>query len=747
MAASSVFPRQDVNESAKDKKWCGLHLDYAQTILREYNPRIQKLDRLYGGYNGNTLPNTLLWLTHTYGGANRAKYIDYRIGRPKIDIVVNEWAKMPLNASVITINQDAKSAKLDQYELILGAAHAKKDLEKLKEVGVDVLNGAEIPSLEDETYWSTMSFKDKNESVMQTILNNQIKELDLKTKFAKNMQDVVIASECYGQVKIDEDGNTEYISIDPRDRIVAEVDRDPFFKKSPLMGARRVVPVHDILREYRLSKPERDTLDAVRNNAYVSPNGDLSYRNYWHRVGGQLCAEVIHIEWKSVCPIYTKFTPKSFEDLENDPTAKYTQSDIDAREYETNKKKYDEGVKNGDFKIEVQFKEELFEATRIGGMIDTRCRRKPFVLRKVDDPSLVLDYSYCGMCVNTVDGDRISLQEIIENFSNLYNITMYQIMKELNKAKGTIVVYDKAGQPRKKNVKEVLSEMVNDGMLIWDSSATGNMAGRNLDPRDFFKQLDLGVSSSFPALIQLKAQITDALDRISGVNDQRTGQIQASETATNAQSSIQSSRTITDGMTTMMSKYAEIVMTKIVESTKISWGLFKTEKARIILGDDKFKFMEATKEMAYSDYGVYLTDAKKEQEIRQRINQYADALFNAKELRLHDMIDVEMSETLADAKAKLEKSWNDLQKIKTESEDKQLQAQAANQEKQMATQLELGREQREDQQAHEKEMIILEAELARGAETQKSKNKFIIEDHKMTPTLQGEQEISAIGQQ
>lgn len=746
MATGFVFPRQDVLESAKDKKWCGLHLDYAQSVFREYNLRIQKLNRLYGGYNGNTVANTVLWLTNTYGIANRGKYIDYRIGRPKIDIVVNEWAKMPLNASVVTINADAKSAKLDQYELILGAAHAKKDLEKLKEVGVDVLNGAEIPDLNDETYWSTMSFKDKNESVMQTILNNQIKELGLKEKFSKNFQDVVIAAECYGQVEIDEDGNTNYIDIDPRDRIVEEVDRDPFFKKSPLMGARRIMPVHDILRKYRLSVSERNTLDAVRNGTYISPNNDLSYQNYWRRVGGQLCAEVIHIEWKSVCPIYTKFTPKSFEDLQSDTTSKYTQSDIDATEYERNKKKYDEGVKNGEFKVEVQFKEELFEATRIGGLIDVRCRRKPFVLRKVDDPSLVLDYSYCGMSVNTVDGDRISLQEIIENFSNLYNITMYQIMKELAKAKGTIVVYDKAGQPRKKDVKTVISQMVNDGFLEWDSSATGNMAARNLDARDLFKQLDLGVSSSFPALIQLKAQITDALDRISGVNDQRTGQIAASETATNAQSSIQSSRTITDGMTTMMSKYAEIVMTKIVESTKISWGLFKTEKASIILGDDKFKFMEATKEMAYSDYGVYLTDARKELEIRQRINQYADALFNAKELRLHDMIDVEMAETLADARAILKKSSADLQKIRTESEQRQIEANAINQEKQLQTQIQLGREQREDQQAHEKEMIVLEAELARGAETQKSKNKFIIEDHKMTPTLQGEQEISAIGQ-
>lgn len=694
---------------------------------------------MYAGYNGNTQASSIVWLTETYGQKNRAKYIDYRIGRPKIDIVVNEWAKMPLNASVVTINADAKSAKLDQYELILGASHAKKELGKLKEVGVDVLEGADIPDPEDESYWSTMSFKDKNESVMQTILDNQIKELDLKTKFAKNMQDLAITSEVFGQVEIDEDGNTTYRDIDPRDKIAEEVERDPFYKKSPLMGARTIMPIHDILRKYRLSKADRDILDSVKNNPnFLSETN----RAFWHRIGGQLCAEVIHIEWKSVCPLYTKFTPKSFEDLENDPTVQYDSVDVEARDYENNKKKYDEGVKNGEFKVQVQFKEELFEGTRIGGLIDVRCRRKPFVLRRVDDPSLVLDYSYGGMVCNTVDGDRISLQEIIENFSNIYNIIMYQILKELNKAKGTIVIYDKAGQPRKKNVKEVMYQMVNDSFLEWDSSATGNMAGRNLDARDLFKQIDLGVSSSFPALLQLKAQIVDALDRISGVNDQRTGQIAASETATNATAAAMASRTITDGMTNMMSKYAENVMTKIVESTKISWGLFKTEKARIILGDDKFKFMEATKEMAFSDYGVYLQDGRKEMEIRQKLGVYAESLFNAKELRLHDMLDVETSETLADAKAKLEKSWSDLQKIKTASEDKQLQANAANQEKQLATQVQIATEARDANFVHDREMAVLQADLDRGMETQKAKNKFIIEDHKMTPTQQGQQEIA-----
>lgn len=746
MAASNIFPRQDISELQKDKKWCGLCLDYAQSLIRNYVPRIAKLNRLYQGYNGKTEANSLLWLTSTYGQANRAKYIDYRIGRPKIDIVVNEWAKLPLNASVMTINSDAKSAKLDQYELMLGAAHAKPELEKLKTVGVDAMEGADIPDLTDDTYWQTMSFKDKNESVMQTILDNQIKELGLKERFEKNMQDVVIASECYGKVEIDEDGNTTYLDIDPRDKIAAEVERDPFYKKSPVMGARIIMPIHEILRKYRLSKPERDILDAVRNKSYLTPDGSSSYRQYWHTVGNQLCGEVIHIEWKSVCPIYTKLTPKSFEELEADPTNKYNATDLDAKDYENNKEVYDKGVKNGEYKIDSQFKEELFEATRIGGVIDTRCRRKPFVLRKVDNPSLVSDYSYCGMVVNTVDGDRISLQEIIENFSNIYNITMYQILKELNKAKGTIVVYDKAGQPRKKNVKEVISQMINDGFLEWDSSASGNMAGRNLDARDLFKQIDLGVSSSFPALLQLKQQITNELDRISGVNDQRTGQIAASETATNATNATEASRTITDGMTLMMSKYAEHVMTKIVESTKISWGLFKSEKGRLILGDDKFRFMEATKDMAYSDYGVYLTDGRKEMQLRQKLDGWAEALFNSKELRLQDMIDVELSQTIADANAKLKKSWNDLQKIKTQESDKQLQANAANQQSQLQTQVQIAKDARDAGFVHDREMAILEADLARGMETQKAKNKFVIEDHKLTQA-QGETEISSFGQQ
>ena len=724
------FPRQDVPELKKDQAWCARHLDYAQKLIKQYNPLINRHNRLYQLMNGKTESAAIAYLTSTYQKKNRTRYVDYRIARPKMDIVANEWLKRPLNATVHTINAEAKSQKLDNYNLMLGASAAKQQINFLRQKGVDPTQGMEVPDLDDEEAWNKLSVKDKNESLMQTILNVQIKELDMKTRLHKNYQDLGIVSMVYGKVDINEKGDVTYLDIDPRDAIYEEVDRDPFMKRSPLMGSRLVKPIHEILRTYDLTDSERNLLDSIRNKS-LDFLSDKAYKNSFYFVGGQLCAEVIHIEWKSVSPIYSKISPKTKAQLFADDTTTTITKELDTEEYERNTEKYAKDVAAGKYEIVTKWKEELWEATRIGGIINTRCRRKPFILRRVDNPSEVLDYSYCGMLFNTIDGERVSLLEIMENFSNAYNVVMYQLMKEVNVAKGKIIVYDQAGQPRKKNVKDVMYQAINDGFLEWDSSAIGNMGGRNLDATQLFKVLDIGVSSSFQSLVMMKQDIVASLDRISGVNQERTGDIAASSTATNAQSSIQASRTITDAMTHYMARYSENVLMKIVESTKVSWGLYKSEMAKIILGDDKFNFMIATKDMAYSDYAVYITDGGKELEIRQKIDQYAETLFNGKMVTLHEMIDVQLSETLVESRNLLEKAYDKAQKMQQESAMQQEQASNEGRNQGIMAELQWKDKDREDRQNHDKEMLILKSKLEDQHAVRRSEEDIIKADHDM----------------
>lgn len=729
---SAQFPRIDIPQSQKTKEWCGEVLSYAEQVLKNSSSRVDKFTKLYNKYNGVVTPNSIKYLTQTYGKQNRTKYVSYRVGRPKIDLINNEFLLRPLQATVYTTNASAKAEKLEQYEQTLGAMHSKEPIEKLRSVGVDPLEGAPIPQIGDETVWSKMSGKDKNESLVQTILDEQIPSLGLKEKLTKNFQDIEITSMCYGKIEVDYNGNESYRVIDPRKAIFEEIEGDTFLERSPLMGEGRKMPIHEILLSFKLTQAQRDYVDSLRGKTtdYIQ-----QYSENYSMHNGQFCADVITVEWVALAAEYYKISPKTKTQMEFDNSTDSYTKEIKAEDYEKNKESYDKDVAAGKYTIQTKYKKELWEATKIGHELIVEWRKKPFTIRPVDNPGDLCGFSYVGALFNTVNGQRISLQEIIDNFSEIFDVIMFQILKELNKSKGKILGYNRAMLPKGKTIKEVMYDALNDSFVDYDTSGSTNMSGKDLDLKAMFQEIDLGLSESFPSLIALKQDILQTLDRLTGINENRQGQIAASATATNANSAIQASRTITEGMFFIMGMFTEKMLVKLVSTTKLTWGLYKSEKAKIILGAEKFKFMQVTREIALSDYGIHLLDGGKELDIRQKLEKYAEGAINNKELRFKDMVAFELSQTLTEAKSTLDNAFDEMEKIRQNDQKNQIDANASNIDKQIQSQKEMKAQDlqvqvdisnadREDRQKNEKDNIILQGDT-----------QIRINDHKLGKTI------------
>ncbi len=703
------FPNQNISELKKDTNWVKLHFEYADALLKNANPRIERFTRLYNAYNGVSDPMSTTYLTNNYGKRNKTKYISYRIARPKIDLIQHEFLQRPLQSTVYTINESAKTAKLDNYEFLLGASHAKEALKTLNGAGVDPLNGMDVPDVNDTDTWNSLSTKDKNQEVMQTIINEQIPALHLKDKLSKNMQDIEITSMCYGRVKVDYKGNEDYERIDPRNAIFEEIENDTFLERSPVMGHLETMPIHDALMSFQLSETDAKKLEDIRSNPGNYINTASAKNQYLYR-NGQVSCNVIYLEWKSVEATYYKESPKTKTQLEyDDSTTSYT-IELNTDSYLKSIDTHTKNVTSGKYKIITKYKEVLWEAVRIGDDIIPYARKKNFTMRSIDKPADVIGFSYCGAMYNTVNGERVSLMEIIENFSNMFDVTMFQILKDLNKAKGKVLGYNRGALPKGTNVKKVMYNMLNDSFIDYDSTGQGNMSGKDIDITNMFKEIDLGLSSSFPALIELKREILQTIDRLTGINENRQGQIAASSTASNAQESIQASRTITEGMFYLMSLYSEKVLLKVVETTKITWGLNKTEKGKVILGDSKFKFLQVTKDIVYQDYGIHITDSGKEMQIRAKLDRFAESALNAKDLRFQDLVKYELSNTLADANKVLEKAFTIQDQIRQRDAAQLQQGQSQMQQQQSAVQMQMAREDREDKQANEKDNIVLQGD-------------------------------------
>lgn len=718
------FPQQTIPEKDKTPDWMKKHLVYAEDLLRNYNPVSARMTRLFQGYNGVKLPGSLAWLERNYGKQNKSKYIAYRLGRSKIALMQGEWLKRPLSATVTTINSEALTDKTSQLDVMVGAMYAKKELLTLKDNGVDVMEGAPIPDGPDDPAWQQMSPKDKCEDIMQIILDNQVKELDLKKKFSDAFLNCTITNHCFVQVERDQTGGVQVHNIDPRDAIYEAIDGDDYLERSPIKGCRRTMPVHEVLLRYNLTKEQIEILNTARNDYSRYCGSDGLSRGYMRMSRGELLCDVIHIEWKSVTVEYYKRVKKSedqsFLDVSSD--SEYMELPMDTVKYETNKDYHEANVAKGLYTVVVKYKEDEYEATRIGGMIDVNMRRTFFQKRSIDKPAHILSSSYYGYIHGRVDGVTVSLQQIIENFDNMFDICMYQILKELARAKGKVLTYDRAGLPINRELKDVMYQALNDQFIDYDSSAAGNTSQRQLDPSNAFKEIDLGLSQSFQYLLTMKQDIINTLSQITGINEGREGNTMASSTATNAQTDIANSRTITEALFYGMNGLVERVMMGVVQSSAISWAFYKMEKGEHILGSNKFNFLKLTKEIGYRDYGVSVEDGGRYLEIRNDIKRMMEVSLNAKEIRPMDALNVLLAQTVSQMKNKLESSWIEMQKVIQQQNEANNQASAQQQQMALQTQLKIAEDTREDTQAADKENIVLKGQIQMQVDDNKSKN-------------------------
>jgi len=706
----AIYPSQDIPLKDRGLTWVKLHLDYADNILNRRSNIYGIMDRLYNSYNGVKNNDALKYIEKTYGRSNKAKFISYRLGRNKLMLLQGEWLNQPLRPTVTTINVDAKVKKLDEADMVKGALLAREEVAALKEQGVDVMEGMELPQGDPEEVWNSMNFKDRNEHVMQLILDNALIELDMKHKLAKNLLDLEITSVCYGRIEMDEQGNVDYVKIDPRDAIYDEIEGDDFIERSPIKGARYRMTLSEVNRKYKLDAAQKLLLKDMEST--YTGNASNGRRGRMYQINGDLCVDVVHIEWISALPTYYKLSPKTKAQLEIDDSTPYYRIQMSAKEYEENKESYDKMVEKGKLLgIETEWAEDIREAVRIAGVIDLDLGRKKFQPRRVDTPNKVIDMSYTGYLFNTVDGMRISLQQIVENFDAAFDVVMYQILKELNTAKGKVLGLNRAGLPQGRTTKEIMYDVLNDGFIDFDSSADGNESGRDMRLEDLINVYDLGVSSSFQQLIMLKNDIRQTLDLITGINDNRQGDIAASSTAANAQMAVTASKNMTTPLFYGMTKFTERVCMKICEYSKLSYAFYKVEKGKQILGDSQQKFLEVEKEIGYQDYGVSIQDGGRFMEAKARLMQFAEASLNAKEIRMEDMLAIDAAESFAQANATLKNARKQIQQVAVDQQERQLQAQQQMQAQQLEMQAQMAQADREDRQQNEKDNIILQGKV------------------------------------
>lgn len=704
---------KDYSKGGSENKEVREILDYAVNQWQARSARRKRLELLYNSHNGIVNEKEIESIIKMTGKKSKTKYVKYRLGRSKLKQLHGEFLEINLTPTVSTTNRAAQNRKMEKYKMQLGLAISKPYIEKARSLGYDVFSGMKIPELNDKSKWTVNNFKLENEIAMQSIIDDKLINEKLKMQFYSNFVDMTIAAEIFGKVEKNVNGVDTYRSINPKFAMFEENVNDIFLTRSPYLGEVRYMYPHEIItsKEFSLSQEQINSLKDEQSG-YTDNEREGSLE----MIDGVAAIPTYVIQWKGLEPVYCRTSPASGTDI---PYKRI----LSVEYYEENKRKLEKEdaehfKKTGVHLLTKTYREILWTAAKIGKNIYVAAKKESDIIQVLNDNGIYnVQFDYSGMLFNTVNGTRVSIQEIIYELERVYDDIRFMINKELKKVKGNTLIYDDAFLPKGKLFTDVFHDISEDGVARFNSSAEGNRSGTETDSNKVgISVANLGDNNNLIVLLNQAMDIERVMDRITGMNENRQGLAKATSTATANVNNIEASRSMTYDLFYFMSKYIELVLSKLCEKTKINL-LYKGDDYRqFIFDDDQIKYMILTKDLVFDNYGVSVTDGKKEREVLTKLEQLFPQEINAGQLTTRDVAKFYMETSFASAIKVLDIAYDRLQEAKMN----EIKASQESSNKQIETNLQISREDREDRQNHDKEMEVLRTEGKKEIESMKA---------------------------
>lgn len=681
-------------------------IDYAIQEYEMQNEERERMTRLYNAHNGIiSNPKEIEAIEKSTGRRSKTKYIKYRLGRSKLKLVQNEFLQLNIGANVFTVNREAQSKKMDRYKRQLGMAMAEPYINKARSMGYDVYSGVNIPKMEDENIWKADSLITKNEIIMQKIIDDKIANQSLKNLYHSNFVDMTLVSEMFAKIEKNPQGVDTLRYINPLNAIYLESLYDPLLERTPFFGEKRKMYLHEMLMDPDINLTEQQISELKR---YVNNPGDAPSDMYTKN-GNRLAFNVYIIQWIAVESRYKKVIKSKNSDI---PYIKY----ISPEYYKEHSKSIEKEIKSGKYTVEKAYRGKIYQSCRIGTNMYTPAKQVVNTIQiKDEEGKYKPQFDYCGYLFNSINGSRISLQEIITELEKVYDDVMFQINKELKRIKGSVFVYDEAFLPRGKKVIDIIQSIDEDGVIRINSSAEGNEGNIDSIAQNLVKAFDLGGSKALANLMNQAMNIERTMERITGINDDRMGLTRPTSTATTNLNNLEASRTMTYDLFYFMGDYIKRTLLKLAAKTKLNYAHLKEDQRTFILSDDDIKFLEVTKDISYDDFGITITDGKKEAEVLAKIENYFPQEINAGLLTSKDVAKFYMESSFARAIKVLDEAHATMRAYNMQMQERQLKSKEAIE----SQRYKLATEDREDRQQHDKDLVILEAEAKKELESLK----------------------------
>lgn len=627
---NSAFPRQKLPLSKKGKKW---QEDCVNYIIGEGNVTSRgnstsyygELQTYYNLYNSIFDEKDFKSITNPFKVEDGfpATPHDFNIIRPKVDLLIGEETKRPLNFRVIRTSQEATSEMQEkEKEMVLqyieAAITARMSPEEAQQFQEQLQSGEVMPPEQIAKYMDK-DYKDIVENTAYHTLTYLREKLDLDNEFIKGWKDGLISGrEIYYVGVLNAEPYVERVNP-----IYFSYDNSPdleFVEDGSWCCRKMRMPITEVYDRYYDKLEEKD-LDKLEELISATPGrnlGDRSpidmgiqlriYDNPIFEGSGKSLVNVWHCCWKSFKKIYYVTT--------TDETGQ-PQVDIVSENYQP--------VGN-EISVEPDWIVEVWEGYRAGSDLYFGIQPIEYQHVSIDNPNSQ-KLPYCGAIYSATNSKPRSLVSILKPLQYMYIVLWYRLELAIARDKGKVINMDITQIPKSMSISPAkwMHYLSSVGVNFINPYEEGwNIPGREGGKPAQFNQitaLDLTMSNVIAEYIQLMDKIEELAGTISGITQQREGAVSSSEMVGNVERSVVQSSHITEPLFWVHNQCKRRVLNMLLNTAKGAWEETGKQKLQYIFDNGERAFLDITPKFYYEDMDVFVSDTSKDLENIQKLQQ------------------------------------------------------------------------------------------------------------------------------
>lgn len=627
---NSAFPRQKLPLSKKGKKW---QEDCVNYIIGEGNVTsggnstsyYGELQTYYNLYNSIFDEKDFKSITNPFKVEDGfpATPHDFNIIRPKVDLLIGEETKRPLNFRVIRTSQEATSEMQEKekqmiLQYIEAAITAKMSPEEAQQFQEQLQSG-EIMQPEQIAKYMDKDYKDIVENTAYHSLTYLREKLDLDNEFIKGWKDGLISGrEIYYVGVLNAEPYAERVNP-----ICFSYDKSPdldFIEDGSWCCRKMRMPITEVYDRYydKLEEKDLDKLEEMIGSTPGRNLGDRSpvdmgiqlriYDNPIFEGSGKSLVNVWHCCWKSFKKIF------------------YVTTTDDAGQPQINIVDETYQPVGNEVSIEPDWIIEVWEGYRAGSDLYFGIQPIEYQHVSIDNPNSQ-KLPYCGAIYSNTNSKPRSLVSILKPLQYMYIVLWYRLELAIARDKGKVVNMDITQIPKSMNISPAkwMHYLSSVGVNFINPYEEGwNIPGREGGKPAQFNQitaLDLTMSNVIAEYIQLMDKIEELAGTISGITQQREGAVSTSEMVGNVERSVVQSSHITEPLFWVHNQCKRRVLNMLLNTAKGAWEETGKQKLQYIFDNGERAFLDITPKFYYEDMDVFVSDTSKDLENIQKLQQ------------------------------------------------------------------------------------------------------------------------------